>query len=44
MDAEFQRILVECNDPKKLAQYIQQPDFRRKIQKMQQAGLVQMQL
>jgi hypothetical protein len=43
MDAEFQRILVECGDPVKLQAHMRNAETARKIRKLQQSGLVQMQ-
>jgi hypothetical protein len=40
MDPELQRVLVECGDPAQFQRHMQNPETRRKIVRLQQAGLV----
>ncbi len=44
MDANFQRTLMECNDPKKLQEHMKNAETVRKIKKLQAAGLVKFEL
>jgi hypothetical protein len=40
VDPELQRVLVECGDPARFQHHMRDPDTRRKIMRLQQAGLV----
>lgn len=44
MDAAFQAILVDCNDPVKYAMHMRNKETARKLKKLQAAGLVQVEL
>ncbi len=44
MDAEFQKVLMECGDPNKLKVHMQNPAIAEKIRKMQRAGLVKIEM
>lgn len=40
MDTEFQKLLVECNDPVKFQRHMRNPETARKIRKLHESGLV----
>jgi hypothetical protein len=44
MDPELQKILMECSDPKRLSYHMKQPETFKKIQKLQKAGLIKIEL
>jgi hypothetical protein len=44
MDAELQKVLMECSDPQKLQAHMRNPDMAKKIRKLAEAGLVKIEL
>jgi hypothetical protein len=40
MDADLQRVLLECADPRRFREHMRDPTLARKIHKLQSAGLV----
>lgn len=44
MDGNMQRVLMECGDPVKFRQHLADPVTARKLRKLKDAGLVQIEM